>query len=397
MNNSKQVYLVVVCLLSYIVSASAMSQCSLKVPVPDLTYCDATGTLEEHIDADVHETRGRVKAVQDYQHDSFKLFDQQLNTIVEDSTTDMDILDVVEEIQTLKRFVTSLSEQQELPEISDKRQKRAAPSTPNQTQQLLNSAQATFQKNLASIKQKLASISSSIAKDAAQSSAIHTKLLQDLAKNQQSLTATEQQLQTLDTAVRNALTSTGTGVSGVSLSTVTQEVTDLVINATVSEQIIQRQLDDLEKLDKQLEASEQVTTSRLGTLTTDLNDLDKRLTNATQQTAVLKGGEHIYEDRVGTFISNTTRDVANLRAELASAQQSVSQVGRSAFNTTMAVGQFEIKLTAFRKDVDGIQSAVTFSQPLQQSQIGQILKLKKTLADDINVLKYAFGLTKTPP
>lgn len=190
---------------------NAMTQCSLKVPVPDLNYCEAIGSLEEHVDADVHETRGRVKAVQDFQMDSFKLLDQQINLILNDSTsTDEDIKDVEEEIYTIKRFVNNLPND-EMPEMSGTRQKRAAPSTPGPSRQLLNNAKANFQQSVASVLQKLQSISSSIASEVAQNTALHQQLLQELSTNQKALVAAEQQLQSLETATRNALNSTGSG------------------------------------------------------------------------------------------------------------------------------------------------------------------------------------------
>lgn len=194
------------------VSVNGMTQCSLKIPVPDLSYCEAIGSLEEHVDADMHETRGRVKAIQDYQMDSFKLLDQQINLVLKESTsTDEDIKDVEEEIHTIKRFVNNLQPNDEMPEMSGWRQKRAAPSTPGPSQQLLNNAKASFQQSVASVLQKLQNISSSIAGEVTQNTAVHQQLLQELFTNQKALVSSEQQLQSLDTAIRNALNSTGPG------------------------------------------------------------------------------------------------------------------------------------------------------------------------------------------
>jgi septal ring factor EnvC (AmiA/AmiB activator) len=183
------------------------------VPVPDISFCDATGALEEKVDANIYETSGRVKAVQDFQYDAFELFNHQLTTLLDDSkSTDMNIHDVEEEILTLKRFVSRVlsdSVNDEIPAISGTRHKRAA--SVNQTQQLLNSAKATFQQELAKITNKLAIISSSIAKEAVQTTAIHTKLLNELTSNQQTLTTTEQQLKVLDTTIRNVLKTTKPG------------------------------------------------------------------------------------------------------------------------------------------------------------------------------------------
>lgn len=387
------------CLVSTHVSAK--TQCSLKIPVPDLNYCDAIGFVEEHVDADMHETRGRIRAVQDFQFDSFKLLDGQINAIMNESTsTDENINDVEEEILVLKQFVETYLDVQAddtVPKVDGTRQKRAATSSPNQIQQQLNTAKASFQQDVTKVLQKLQSISSSIANEVSQSSAIHLRLVQELSNNQQTLTATEQQLQSLETAVRNALNTTRTGGGGVSLSGVSQDVTDLIINATVSEKVIQRQLDNIDKVVKQMEASEQVTDTKISTLTTDLKDLNTQLNNATQQTATLKGADRIFEDQVGAFVSNTTQDVANIKADLVAVKQTLSQVGRSVFNTTLEVAKFDAELLKFRKSVDSVQTVVTFTQPLQQGQIADILRLKKTLADNVNVLKYAFGLTSTPP
>lgn len=385
--------------LSCIARITAMSQCSVKVPVPDISFCDATGALEEKVDANIYETSGRVKAVQDFQYDAFELFNHQLTTLLDDSTsTDMNIHDVEEEILTLKRFVSRVlsdSVNDEIPEISGTRHKRAA--SVNQTQQLLNSAKATFQQELAKITNKLAIISSSIAKEAAQTTAIHTKLLNELTSNQLTLTTTEQQLNALDTTIRNVLKTTKPGVGGVSLSAVRQQITDLVINASVAEQITQRQLDNIEKLEQQMERSEQAAAAKLTSLETDLSNLDNRLPNITHQIANLKGGERIYEDKIGTFIYNTTHDVADLTAKQATLQQEVTKAGQDAFSATMKLGAYEQNLTQFRHNVDGIQSIVTFIQPIQQAQSGQILQLKKTLADNIHVMQYAFGVRSTPP
>lgn len=195
--------------------AAAQTKCSLKVPVPDLSYCDATGTLEEHVDGNVHETWGRIRAVQDYEHDSFKLIDQQFAVAMNESTnTDIHIRDVEEEIRTLKRVINQLQTMQtndEKPEVRDVRRKRAATQAPTPSQQSLNAAKAAFQQNLANVMQKLQGISTSIANEAAQSVALHSNLQKKLAANQQTLTATERQLHSLDTAIRTAIKVTGKG------------------------------------------------------------------------------------------------------------------------------------------------------------------------------------------
>lgn len=211
---SRVLYFVCACALICFVKVAAISQCSLKVPVPDVSFCDASGTLEESMDASIHETRGRAKAVQEFQQDSLESFKQQITAMLEDSTnTDMDLHDVEEEIMTLKRFVTNVLSHpiyDELPGSGGSRHKRAAPVS--SSQQLLNSAKASFQQELTRITNQLAIISSSLAKDVAQSSALHAKLLKELFTNQQSLTATEQQLKTLDTAIRNALKTAKPGI-----------------------------------------------------------------------------------------------------------------------------------------------------------------------------------------
>lgn len=414
MDTLKNIVFLAFGMLSAVALSGAQTQCSVKVPVPDLNYCDAAGLLEEHVDAHVHETRGRVQAVQDYQRDTFKLFDQQFTVILNESTnTDVDIRDVEEHIVTLKRVFNTFqslqatTEQPQVfpevfstdePEVGSRRQKRAAPTTTNPTQQALDSAKAAFQQQLASITQKLQNIASSIANDVAQSTAYHTKLQTMLATNQQYLTTTEQQIKLIDTAVMNALKSKtiATG-GGPSLSGVTQEVTDLIINATVAEQIIQRQLDDLGKQENQMEASERFTATRLSTFAKDLTDFDQRLTNDTQQISNLKGAVQIYEDQIGQFVYNKTNDVSDLRAQLGPVQAQISQVGRTVFNATLELGRFEADLKAYKREVDSMQSLVSFSKQAQQRQSGDILQLKKTLSDDFQVMKYAFGLTTTPP
>lgn len=192
---------------------AAQTQCSLKVPVPDLSYCDASGILEEHVDANVHETRGRIRAVQDYELDSFKLFDQQFTVAMKESTnTDIDIRDVEEDILTLRRVISHLQTMQtndEIPEVHDGRQKRAAPQAPTTSQQSLSAATTVFQQNLASVMQKLQGISSSITNEVAKSVALHSKLQKELATNQQTLAATERQLHSLETSIRTAVKTTG--------------------------------------------------------------------------------------------------------------------------------------------------------------------------------------------
>jgi len=170
------------------------------------------GVLEDNTDASVHETRGRIDVMQEYQGDTFKLFDQQITTILTGSTSsDADINDITEEINTLKRALRNLQgglqvlypPHDELLAEDSGRVKRAA-SLPPAQQQAIDAANLSFQTSVARVLLRLQNISKSIADENSQNNAMHSRLLQELAGNQRALSLVERQMNNVDAAV-NAL------------------------------------------------------------------------------------------------------------------------------------------------------------------------------------------------
>ncbi|KAL4227456.1 hypothetical protein ACF0H5_012900 [Mactra antiquata] len=389
-------------LLSISTHSVAKTTCVLTVPVPSLDVCDATGTLEEYVDASVHETRGRIKSMQDNGFDIFEIFNEQINRIVNESTnSDMNIKDAQEEILVLKRYITALQAGQvsATTQASIGRRKRAVITTPStQTIQSLKAANASFQHTVANLMLKLNNISTNIRSEMTNSDQVHIRLQQELTANFQALNTLEQQIKSLSSKVLSALpVSSNKGAGGVNISSVRQEVTSLIINASVEEQIAKRQLDDLAKVTSQLQAKDSVIGSKLSSYQTEVNTINQNITGLQNQVPSLKGGERILEDRIGSFLSNGTQDLANIRADVRLLQADIKKNSGDVLNYTISVSGYEANLKTLRQSVDSVQTLTTLSKKAQQAEVTNILFLKKDLTDSINALKFAFGLTTTPP
>ena len=181
-------------------SANSQTSCSIRVPVPGMDYCDAVGALEQTTDTRVHETRGRIHGMQDYQDDTFKLFDQQFTEMINKTTySDAEVKDIEEELATLKRVLDTLQTMQTAitgntgsTNNTSRRSKRALTSLPPGQQQQLDKAKLSFQQSLADVLQKIQNISKTLSDDAANAATFHAHLQQELVKNQRGLTIVEQ-------------------------------------------------------------------------------------------------------------------------------------------------------------------------------------------------------------
>lgn len=201
----------IVLLLHFVYPARAQTRCSIQVPVPDLGYCEAVGALEENTEIQVHETRGRISGIQDYQEDTFKLFDDQFTKMVNQTTfSDAEIKDIEEEIATMKRVLAHVQTLQAVPGTStstnsSRRGKRAVTSLSPGQQNQLDAANTTFQNALADVLQKLQNISKTLENDEKNSQALHVRLQQEIAKNQRALNILEQQLLVVDSTIKATL------------------------------------------------------------------------------------------------------------------------------------------------------------------------------------------------
>lgn len=213
------VCLVIVWLLK---PAAGQTRCSVAVPVPDLGYCDAVGALEENADASIHETRGRVIGMADYQEDAFKLFDEQITSILNQSTvSDSEVRDIEEEVNTMKRLLSTMQSVQAVSSrqsagghhVSGRRKRAALSALPPGQQKMIDNLKLSFQQSLANVLLMLQNVSKSVADDTTQNAAYHTRLQQDLSTNQKALNVLEQQLQSIDTAIKAVAASRNTGNS----------------------------------------------------------------------------------------------------------------------------------------------------------------------------------------
>ena len=192
----------------------SQTYCSYRVPVPDLDVCDASGGLEENISSAVYETKGNVDGMQDYQEENFNLMDQQINTIVSQrDQVDTNILDITEELNTLKRSLggigTTQAQLHGSTQTSHQRGKRAVASS-SQLLNDLNVAKQSFQQTVISLEGKLQNLAKQVENNEKQNAAIDKSYQTQLAKNQQEILAAEAQL----TTITNTIQQIGTGSSG---------------------------------------------------------------------------------------------------------------------------------------------------------------------------------------
>ncbi|XP_052791822.1 uncharacterized protein LOC128225969 [Mya arenaria] len=381
------------------------TQCSIKVPVPNLGFCDAVGALEEHVDGDVYETRGRVLGLMDYQLDSFILFDQQFKSIInESSTSEANVKDIEEEIDTLKRSLKTLeilhSEAEDEESISDEsvfRVRRAANQLPSVQQQQVDAAQASFAQALASVLLQIQTADRTLAAKVQNDTAYHVRLQQELTANEQDISSLEKKLNTLEAAVKQALAAATKGNGGVSLAAVRQEVTDLVINASVAEQVAQRQLNLLDQTLTRATVDEAAVDSALVGVKADMANLTGTLGTTETEIQNLDAGRKIVVGQVSGQITQMKTDLTQAHTDAANAANNLGTAGDRLFNMTIGLPVYEGNLHNEEQKLKGLESLVTFSKKTQQSQIVEILLQKKNISDDILLMQYAFGVTNKIP
>ena len=188
--------------------------CTYRVPVPDLDVCDASGGLEDNINAGVFEVKGNIRGMQDYQSDNFKHLDQQINKVLKvTGRVDTEISDIGNELDTLKRTFGNIQSLQThgnstitTPNLSG-RGKRAVPN--NQLAQDLNAVKQAFQQSVLALDTKLRILGQQVKTFEQQTTATHRRYQTQLTQNQQTLTTTETQLTAITQTV-NSLTAGGT-------------------------------------------------------------------------------------------------------------------------------------------------------------------------------------------
>ncbi|KAH3833722.1 uncharacterized protein LOC127879252 [Dreissena polymorpha] len=390
---------VLFCALVLVFPTSAQTRCSLMIPVPDLGFCDAIGALEEHVDADLNEARGRMNVMREYEHDVFRQFNQQFTEIQNHTgISDLSIDDIDREISTLKRFVDTLLEMQTRAAnaaVNNTSRVKRASSLPPAQQQLVDAAQQTFHQALAGVINQIQAAATTVADDATKDKAFHAKLQLELTSNQRALQQIEQQIHALDAAIQNALSQKKT-VTGVSLAGVQQEVTDLLINASVAEQVSQRQLDFVEKTLKQWQQDEAKIGSDISNLQPHAAALSASLNNDEQDIIGLIGAEQILESSVDAAL-NKSADFIVMATNVSNAKGFLTQAGAQLFNLTLGLGPYEGDLKSQKASQSGLESLVSFSSKAQTTMSTDILMQKKNISDDIALLKFAFGLQATHP
>lgn len=188
----------------------SQTKCSISVPVPHLGVCDAVGALEENTEASVHEARGKISGMKEYQDDTFKLFDSQITSYLNQSSrSESEIRDIEEEISTLKRFLGNIQALQTFTGTGSnvsavRRSKRAATLPPSQ-QTILDNAKLSFQTSLSDILLRLQNMTQILADDKTQYDTYHRRLVQELNTNQRGLNIVEQQLQGIDASIKAVL------------------------------------------------------------------------------------------------------------------------------------------------------------------------------------------------
>ena len=189
--------------------------CTYRVPVPDLDVCDASGGIEDNINAGMFEVKGNINGMQDYQADNFKLMDQQINRVVKvTDQVNTEISDIGNELETLKRTLTNIQTLQThlhsngTSPNSSGRGKRAA-STKNQLSQDLDAVKQAFQQSVIALDTQLQTLAQQVTKFEQQTTTAHRRYQTQLAQNQQDLNATETQLTTIARTVQS-LAASGT-------------------------------------------------------------------------------------------------------------------------------------------------------------------------------------------
>ena len=203
--------------LSLVISrVKSQTYCTLKFAASDTGVCDATGTLEEHINAEVYQTKGNIEVMDEYKLETFKIFDQQISDVeAQTQSTTGDVTGLEEQVTALKKELTNMQNgltttTSGVP-IRSKRASGSISGSSSAAQQALDAANLTFQQNVSDILQQLQNISQILDKEAKASAAQHATMLQEVSKNQQDLTAVEQQIQTLDSSIRQLSSPNTTG------------------------------------------------------------------------------------------------------------------------------------------------------------------------------------------
>lgn len=194
---------------AFLGSAAAQTTCSLKIPVPNLGYCDAIGALEEHVDAELYETRGHVSVMNDYQMDAFKLIDQQIRHILsESSMSESSVLDIQEELEVLKRGMKRLEkmhlEAQQSDEDETSSFSRRASSIPASQQKEIDDARTTFAQALAQVLMQVQTADKRLADEVRKDGIYHQQLLKELSDNERKLQQLEKELNTLEQTIQKA-------------------------------------------------------------------------------------------------------------------------------------------------------------------------------------------------
>lgn len=392
MESTRQILFVIALSFLFMHTAS-QTLCSVKVPVPDLGYCQAVGSIEEHLERSIFETTGRVQMMKDYGFEAFNLLKEQIRKMNEDSTnTERYIRKTEQEIVALKTFLPTLKDVHTkmlaLKDEQHDRGKRAALSLSDPVQLLLDKTKQNFQEHLAGVMKDLQVLSKSITDEITRNYLFQTKLQNDIKANQMSIDDVERQLRTFG----NLTNSIKTGVSPMQ-----QEVTQLIFNATLVEQLAQRQLDYIDRQEKKVESLVTKTDADIPSVRKDVAAMGIQAQNITTQFTNTKDAQEILKNQTLREITNTNTILANTTHQLRVLQQNITQVGRQVTTATIELAAFARGINATSKEMEGMQSIILFSKRLQNVQSGDIIHLKRDIIDDINIMKFAFGLINKLP
>ena len=190
----------------------SQTYCSYRVQVPDLDICDASGGIEENINSDVYETKGNINGMQDYQNDNFKLLDEQISTIVKErDQVETGILDITEEINTVKRALGSIGGMQALLNASSNHRGKRATTSTTQLMNDLDAAKLAFQQSVINLEGKLRNLAKQVEDNEKQNAAIDAIYRNELASNQQKISDADTQL----TAIINIVQQNAAAFSGM--------------------------------------------------------------------------------------------------------------------------------------------------------------------------------------
>lgn len=193
--------LLAIIFISQLLVKAGQSQtvCTYRVPVPDLDVCDASGGVEDNINAGLYEMKGHINGIQDFQMDNFKLLDQQINTVVgERDHIDSEVLDIGDAITVLKHTLESKQTAQanlqtNTTSVKSGHRRKKAVSSNSQLFQDLSAAKQSFQQSVTALEAKLQGLAKQVAKHEQQILAAHKKYQTQLTQNQQDLVTTETQ------------------------------------------------------------------------------------------------------------------------------------------------------------------------------------------------------------